>query len=47
MVAYEYDESLTPEQICEGLVAKGKYVGFQEIKCRMIFNVKMDLTRKA
>ncbi|KAI2506538.1 Reverse transcriptase (RNA-dependent DNA polymerase) [Fragilaria crotonensis] len=46
MVAFEYDESVTPEQIREGL-AKGKYVGFQEIKCHMIFDVKMDLTRKA
>ena len=46
MVAFEYDESTTPEQIREGL-AKGKYVGFQEIKCHMIFDVKMDLTRKA
>ncbi|KAI2494561.1 Reverse transcriptase (RNA-dependent DNA polymerase) [Fragilaria crotonensis] len=35
MVAFEYDESVTPEQIREGL-AKGKYVGFQEIKCHMI-----------
>ena len=46
MVAFEYDESMTPEQIREGL-AKGKYVGFQEIKCHIIFDVKMDLTRKA
>ena len=46
MVAFEYDKSMTPEQIREGL-AKGKYVGFQEIKCHMIFDVTMALTRKA
>ena len=46
MVALEYDESVAPQQIREGL-AKGNYVGFQEIKCHMIFDVKMDLTRKA
>jgi hypothetical protein len=38
MVAFEYDESLTPGQIREGL-AKAKYVGFQEIKCHLIFVV--------
>ena len=31
MVAFKYNESLTLAQIREGL-AKGKYVGFQEIK---------------
>jgi hypothetical protein len=46
MVAFKYVGSLTPAQICEGL-AKGKYVGFQEIKCHMIFDAKMDLTRTA
>jgi hypothetical protein len=46
MIAFDYDESITPEQIREGL-SKGDYVGFQEIKCHMIFDVKMDLTRKA
>ena len=46
MIALEFDDSVTPEQIREGL-AKDKYVGFQEIKCHMIFDVKMDLTRKA
>lgn len=46
MVALEYDESLTLEQIREGL-AKGKFVRFQEIKCHMLFDVKMNLTWKA
>jgi len=46
MVAFDYDESVTPQQIRDGS-AKDRYVGFQEIKCHMIFDVKMDLTRKA
>ncbi len=37
---------MTPEQIRDGL-AKDNYVGFQEIKCHIILDVKMDLTRKA
>ena len=44
MVAFEYDESITPEQLRHD---KTVYVGFQEIACHMIFDVKMDLTRKA
>ena len=44
MVAFEYDENLTPEQV---RTDKTLYVGFQEIACHMIFDVKMDLTRKA
>lgn len=44
MVAFEYDEQLTPDQVRSD---KSAYVGFQEIKCHMIFDVKMDLTRKA
>ena len=59
MIAFDFDESVTPEQLRDGLVkgntpeqlrdglAKGNYVGFQEIKRHMIFDVKMDLTRKA
>lgn len=43
MVALKYDKSITLQQICDGL-AKGKYV---KIKCHMIFDVKMDLMRKA
>jgi hypothetical protein len=27
--------------------AKWHFVGFQEIDCHMVFDVKMDLTRKA
>jgi hypothetical protein len=44
MVAFEYDDTLTPEQ---ARTDKSKYVGFQEITCHIIFDVKMDLTRKA
>jgi hypothetical protein len=44
MVAFEFNESITPEQLRQN---KSAYVGFQEIPCHMIFNVKMDLTQKA
>jgi hypothetical protein len=44
MVAFEYDDTLTPEQ---ARTDKSKYVGFQEITCHIIFDVQMDLTRKA
>ena len=44
MVVFDYDDNLTPEQ---ARTDKSKYVGFQGITCHMIFDVKMDLTRKA
>ena len=44
MVAFEFDEGSTPEQVRQD---KSAYVAFQEIACHMIFDVKMDLTRKA
>lgn len=44
MIAFEFDESVTPEM---ARTDPTKYVGFQEIACHMIFDVKMDLTRKA
>ena len=44
MVAFEFDNGLTPEQV---RLDKAAYVAFQDIKCHMIFDVKMDLTRKA
>jgi hypothetical protein len=43
-MAFEFDESMTPEQLRQN---KSAYVGFQEITCHMIFDIKMDLTRKA
>jgi hypothetical protein len=45
-VAFEFCESWSPEQVRNG-AARGDFVGFQEIDCHMIFDVKMDLTRKA
>ena len=47
MIAFEFDEGVTPQQIQNGSAGKAAYMGFQEIKCHMIFDVKMDLTRKA
>ena len=44
MVAFEFNDALTPEQIRNG---KSLYVGIQEISFHIIFDVKMDLTRKA
>ncbi len=44
MVAFEFDDGLTPVQVRQN---KAAYVAFQEIKCHMIFDVKMDLTQKA
>jgi hypothetical protein len=45
-IAFEFCESWTPQQIRDGL-ARGDFVGYQEIDCHMIFDIKMDLTRKA
>ena len=44
-VAYEEVEGCTPEQVCDGQVPE--LTGFQEIKYPIIFDVKMDFTRKA
>ena len=44
-VAYEEVEGATPEQIRNNLVEHMK--GYQEITCHIIFDVKMDFTRKA
>jgi hypothetical protein len=45
-IAFDFIKEWTPEQVRQG-VAKGDFVGYQEIKCHMVFDVKMDLTRKA
>jgi hypothetical protein len=45
-VAFEFCESWTPQQIRDGL-ARRDFVGYQEIDCHMIFDIKIDLTRKA
>ena len=41
----EHEGTGTPQDAREGRVAD--MIGFQEIKCHMIFDVKMDFTRKA
>jgi hypothetical protein len=35
----------TPQQVWEGKVAK--FIGFQEIGCHIVFDIKMDFMRKA
>ena len=44
-VAYKPKEGVTPEEIRKGKVDDMR--GYQEIKCNIIFDVKMDFTRKA
>jgi hypothetical protein len=44
-VAFEFCEDWTPKQIRQGLARKD-FVGYQEITCHMVFDSKMDLTRK-
>jgi hypothetical protein len=45
-VAFEFCEDWSPEQVRNG-TARGDFVGYQEIDCHMVFDIKMDLTRKA
>jgi hypothetical protein len=45
-VAFAFCESWTPQQVRDG-TARSDFVGFQEIDCHIVFDVKMDLTRKA
>ena len=44
-VAYEAVEGCTPEDTRSGQVPELN--GYQEIKCHVIFDIKMDFTRKA
>ena len=44
-VAYEEIEDVTPDEIRSGQV--DTMIGYQEITCHMVFDVKMDFTRKA
>ena len=44
-VAYDPIEGVTPEEVRSNKVDQLR--GFQEIKCHIIFDVKMDFTRKA
>jgi hypothetical protein len=45
-IAFDFTEDWTPEQVRQG-AAKGDFVGFQKIYCHIVFDVKIDLTRKA
>jgi hypothetical protein len=44
-VAWKSADGVTPEQARTG--KEPSMIGFQEIRCHVIFNVKMDFTRKA
>ena len=44
-VAWNAHEEHTPEEVRTGKVSR--FIGFQEISCHIIFDVKMDFTRKA
>jgi hypothetical protein len=44
-VTYRPKEDVTPDDVRKGRVKD--MIGFQEIKCHIVFNVKMDFTRKA
>jgi hypothetical protein len=44
-VAYKPKDDVTPDDIRKGHVKE--MIGFQEIKCHIVFDVKMDFTRKA
>jgi hypothetical protein len=44
-VAYKSKEGVVPNDIRTGKVSN--MIGYQEIKCHVIFDVKMDFTRKA
>ena len=46
MVAFDVEEELTADDVRQG-VARRDFVGYQEITCHWVFDVKMDLTRKA
>lgn len=43
-VAWEAKEGVTPQQVRDG---ESDLVGYQEIGCHLVFDVKMDYTRKA
>jgi hypothetical protein len=44
-IAWKTNNGLTPQQAREGKAPE--MIGFQEIGCHIIFDVKMDFTRKA
>ena len=44
-VAWVTHDGLTPQDVQDGKTTE--FVGFQEIGCHMVFDIKMDFTRKA
>jgi hypothetical protein len=44
-IAWKTHDGLMPQQAREGKVPD--LIGFQEIGCHIVFNIKMDFTRKA
>ena len=44
-IAWKTHDGHTPQQIRNGKVSE--FIGFQEIGCHIVFDVKMDFTRKA
>ena len=44
-VAYQAHQGVNPHDVRSGKVPS--FTGFQEMKCHMIFDVKIDFTRKA
>ena len=44
-IAWKTDDNHTPQQVRGGKVPE--FTGFQEIGCHIVFDIKMDFTRKA
>jgi hypothetical protein len=44
-IAWKTDDNHTPQQVREGKVPE--FMGFQEIGCHIVFDIKIDFTRKA
>jgi Reverse transcriptase (RNA-dependent DNA polymerase) len=44
-IAWQVNEKYAPQQIREGKAPE--FIGFQEIGCHIVFDIKMDFTRKA
>ena len=44
-IAWATHDRYTPQQIRKGKVAE--FIGFQEIGCHIVFDIKMDFMRKA
>ena len=44
-VAWKADKKFTPEQVRSQKT--NEYIGFQDIGCHLIFDIKMDFTRKS